>query len=251
MFVASHSAQPILPLDDARRRYHVPSHTLLQPGKLSFFAHRQWYCHIAPATPTCITHLPLSIEALASRTGAHLIWRPVLLGAVYRATNAPQGAAGSASDVFNPTKKAVSSQAFQRTMKRYGIEHNEPPRHPVKTTAALRLLYYVDESQRPALSKCLFRAYWVEGKNVSDDAVLVDVLRRSGISDLESVVLAVENGSFEGKRERRELETATDLAVQRGSPGVRQTGNPSPSLRYLLTLCIGSCLLAGAGGLVR
>ena len=58
------------------------------------------------------------IKALAERTNARLIYRPVLLGAIYRATAAPQGAAGSASDVFNPTKKAVAAQSMQRTLKR-------------------------------------------------------------------------------------------------------------------------------------
>lgn len=178
------------------------------------FAYLGNYC------PKRRAHPFVSIEALAARTGANLIWRPVLLGAIYRLTSAPQGAAGSASDVFNPTKKDVTSKAFRRTLKRYQIDYQEPPRHPVKTTAPLRLLYHVNGDQRPKLTKALFRAYWVEGKNVSDQSVLIDVLRRAEISDAESLVKAVENGSFEGKKERQELETATDHAVQRGSPGV-------------------------------
>ncbi|KAK3670363.1 hypothetical protein LTR78_009716 [Recurvomyces mirabilis] len=160
------------------------------------------------------------IEALASRTGANLIWRPVLLGAIYRATSAPQGAAGSASDVFNATKKAVSGRAFQRTIKRHGIDHNDPPKHPVKTTAALRLLYFVNRNQRPALTKALFRAYWVEGKNVSDQQVLIDVVQRSGIKEVEAVVNAIKNGSTESQSQRKQLEESTDLAVKRGAPGV-------------------------------
>lgn len=59
------------------------------------------------------------VRALAERTNAALVYRPVLLGAIYRATSAPQGAAGSASDVFNPTKKKVAGQSMQRTLKRY------------------------------------------------------------------------------------------------------------------------------------
>ena len=58
------------------------------------------------------------VKALAKRTNTRLIYRPVLLGAIYRATAAPQGAAGSASDVFNPTKKVVTAQSMQRTLKR-------------------------------------------------------------------------------------------------------------------------------------
>lgn len=160
------------------------------------------------------------IEALAARTVAHLIWRPVLLGAIYRATSAPQGAAGSASDVFNPTKKRITSSAFRRTINRYGIEHNEPPKHPMKTTGALRLLYSVGGEQRPKLSKALFRAYWVEGKDVSDRDVLLDVVKRTGVPAADDIVKSIEDGSFEGQKERRELENATDLAVQRGTPGV-------------------------------
>ena len=103
---------------------------------------------------------------------------------------------------------------------RYGIQYNEPPQHPVKTTAPLRLLYFIDASERPKLTHALFRAYWVEGKNVSDRATLVDAVKRSGIAGADDIVKAVQSGGFEGQKERQELETATDLAVQRGAPGV-------------------------------
>ena len=161
-----------------------------------------------------------SIEALAARSGAHLHWCPVLLGAIYRLTAAPQGAAGSASDVFNPTKKAVTSNAFQRTLKRLGVPYNEPPRHPVKTTAPLRLLYFATDAQRPRLSKALFRASWVEGKNVSDHAVLAECVRKSDIPDSNRLLAAVMAGIFEGETPREKLEKTTSLAVERGTPGV-------------------------------
>lgn len=161
------------------------------------------------------------IEALAARTNAQLIYRPVLLGAIYRATSAPQGAAGSASDVFNATKKAVSSRAFQRTIKRHGIEHKEPLRHPQKTTGALRLLYCIDDqAARAKLTRALFRAYWVEGKDVSSKATLINTLYAASIPGAMALIKMVEDGSFEGEEQRRELETATDQAVKRGTPGV-------------------------------
>ncbi|KXT11651.1 hypothetical protein AC579_7039 [Pseudocercospora musae] len=160
------------------------------------------------------------IEALAARTGAKISWRPVLLGAIYRATNAPQGAAGSASDIFNPTKKSVTSRAFQRTIKRHGIPYNEPPRHPHKTTAALRLLYFVAENDRPALTHALYRAYWVEGRNVGERETLLRAVREAKISNLGSIVHAIHSGEFEGEKQRKKLETSTADAVKRGSPGV-------------------------------
>jgi 2-hydroxychromene-2-carboxylate isomerase len=122
--------------------------------------------------------------------------------------------------VFNPTKKVVTSQSFLRTLQRYQIPHNQPPKHPLKTTAPLRLLYHADDSQRPQLTHALFRAYWVDGKDVGDKAVLQDIVRQAGISGGQSLVDAIANGKHEGEHERNELAKATDLAVKRGSPGV-------------------------------
>ena len=45
-------------------------------------------------------------------------------------------------------------------------------------------------------------------------------MRRSGISGAGSIVKAIEEGKFEGEKQRSELENATHLAVQRGTPGV-------------------------------
>src|ERR1700712_4934611 len=92
-------------------------------------------------------------------------------------TSAPQGAAGSASDIFNPTKRTVTSTAFARTLRRLGIEYRQPPRHPLKTTRALRLLYCVEGLERVALTGALYRAYWVEGRDVSELEVLRSVVK--------------------------------------------------------------------------
>lgn len=147
----------------------------------------------------------------------------MLLGAIYRATKAPQGAAGSASDVFNPTKKAVSSRAFQRTTARHGIPHREPAQHPQKTTAALRLLYFVPEDLRPKLTHELFKVYWVLNEPVGERASLRKAFERCQFPASEQcdrVLAAIEDGSFEGSDQRKQLEASTDAAVQRGAPGV-------------------------------
>ncbi|KAF2752995.1 protein disulfide [Pseudovirgaria hyperparasitica] len=160
------------------------------------------------------------IEALAARTNARLIYRPTLLGAIYRLTEAPQGAAGSASDVFNSTKKAVTSRALERTIARHGIPYTEPPQHPMKTTAALRLLYCVSEEDRGRLTQALFTAYWVQGRKIGEQAVLIAAVRDAAVAHAQAVIEAIENGQFETQRERRMLEDATNQAVERGAPGV-------------------------------
>ncbi|KAF2676294.1 thioredoxin-like protein [Lentithecium fluviatile CBS 122367] len=178
------------------------------------------------ASPTLEFHYDIScpfayiastrVEALAARTGATLLWKPALLGAIYRATAAPQGAAGSASDVFNSTKKAVTAQSMQRTLRRYGIAYNPPPQHPRKTVNALRLLYAVDAAERTELTKRLYRAYWVEGRDVNDDEELLRIVRESGIASASRTSRA----TFSDTDARKKLETATAEAIDRGAPGV-------------------------------
>lgn len=157
------------------------------------------------------------VQSLAYRTNAKLIYRPVLLGAIYRATAAPQGAGGSASDVFNPTKKAVGQVSMARTLKRYKIKYNPPPEHPRKSVNALRLLYCVpDGEQRRKLTEKLFEAYWVTGRDITSTSVLFDIAKECGIAS------AVESseGSFLDPGARKELETATAEAIDRGAFGV-------------------------------
>jgi 2-hydroxychromene-2-carboxylate isomerase len=90
----------------------------------------------------------------------------------------------------------------------------------MKTTAALRLLYFVDEKSRPALTHALFRAYWVDSKEIGEESTLIEAARQARISNLRNVIEAIEDGTFEGENERRQLEVATNDAVERGSPGV-------------------------------
>ncbi|KAF2416199.1 protein disulfide [Tothia fuscella] len=158
----------------------------------------------------------LRIEALASRINANIIWTPVLLGAVYRLTAAPQGAAGSASDVFNPAKRQISSASFARTLKRYHVPHNPALTHLRKTTTALRLILDFPNEDRPALTKALYKAYWVDAKDITDHNVLLDIARQSGIASAQALTMDI----FYDETDRKELERAANDVIAKGSPGV-------------------------------
>ncbi|KIW94808.1 uncharacterized protein Z519_04785 [Cladophialophora bantiana CBS 173.52] len=158
----------------------------------------------------------LRVEVLARRTEADLVWTPVLLGAIYRETAAPQGAAGSASDVFNPTKKRLTSRALRRTLQRNNVEISWPSVHPRSPVLALRLLYYVPVEERPALSQALYRAYWVEDLDITDRSVLLDVARRSGVPSASRLSETV----FDDKDAQDALRKATAEVIARGAPGL-------------------------------
>ena len=110
----------------------------------------------------------------------------------------------------------MSSRAFARTIKRYNIPLNQPKKHPQKTTSALRLLYYLPKDERPVLTKALFKAYWVDNKDISDRSVLLDLARQSGIASARRLSEAI----FSYNDLYDTLRNATADAVARGAPGV-------------------------------
>lgn len=105
---------------------------------------------------------------------------------------------------------------MQRMLRRYQVAYNPPPQHPRKSVDALRLLHYVSATDRPALSKALFRAYWVEGKDVSDLGELLRIAKESGVAGADSLTEA----AFKDAEARKALESATQDAISRGAFGV-------------------------------
>ena len=105
---------------------------------------------------------------------------------------------------------------MQRTIRRYQIAYNPPPQHPRKTVNALRLLHYVPQEERATLSKAFFKAYWVDGRDVSNSDELLSIARESGIRNADKLSEA----AFNYPNARKELEKATADAIERGAFGV-------------------------------
>ncbi|KAI0480355.1 thioredoxin-like protein [Xylariaceae sp. FL0804] len=186
------------------------------------------------------------IDALAARAGgAAVAWRPVLLGGIYRATAAPQGAEGSATDPMNNTKRAVFARAFARTLRRLGIPLNPPPGHPRRSVDALRLLHRLPDGgdgkgqggARAAVTRALYRAYWVDGVDIADRAAVLRVAR-TALDGMTTMMMPGGGGGGDGRQAavldlldlgpavfddgeaKRALTRATEDAVARGAPGV-------------------------------
>lgn len=114
------------------------------------------------------------VEALAARARAELVWQPMLLGGVFRAQNTPQKLFATLS----PQKAAHNALDMERWAELFGVTLRMPAEHPFRTVEALRatLACGVD----PRVVHGFFRAYWVEGRAVSDEATMRDVLSRAG-----------------------------------------------------------------------
>lgn len=147
-----------------------------------------------------------SVERLAAETSARLRWWPALLGGIWRKIGAPDQPATS----WNPTKAALNAKDLRREAELRGVPLPRPDERPGRTVDALRLLWSVPESERPGLTRALFRAFWVQGRDISDRAVLTEIARAR---DLDPAGMDSPNA-------RKALFDATDQAVAWGAFGV-------------------------------
>ena len=71
------------------------------------------------------------IEGIAERTGAALVWKPMLLGGVFKAT-------GNASPVLIPAKGRWMNDDIMRWAQRHGTSIIYPEGFPLNTLALMR-----------------------------------------------------------------------------------------------------------------
>lgn len=133
------------------------------------------------------------IEALAARCGATVRWRPILLGGVFRHI----GVGPSPMRSMSAPRARLNILDMYRWAERWGVPLELPAAHPRRTVDAMRLLVAADEARRPALTHALYRAYWVEGRDVADRAVLAEIAAAHGLDAQAIERPEVRDGLFE------------------------------------------------------
>ncbi len=119
-------------------------------------------------------------EALAARTGATLRWKPMLLGGLFRAI----GQADAPLNTFSEAKKAHVFQDMQRWAAHYGVPFAFPAQFPMSTVKAMRVWIALPDARKDAFRERTFRAYWAEGRDISSDAVLSELLGEDAVEIL-------------------------------------------------------------------
>jgi 2-hydroxychromene-2-carboxylate isomerase len=145
------------------------------------------------------------VEAEAARVGGTVRFRPFLLGGVFNATGnkAPM-------DVAAKGKHMMTDLA--RWARRLDVPYAWPPRFPVLTVLPLRAAFAAEKlGKLVPYSHAMFRAYWAEGRDVSDAAVVADVANRVGLDGAALVA--------EAANHKDALKAQTQEAVDRGSFG--------------------------------
>lgn len=156
----------------------------------------------SPAAYLASTQLP----ALASDTGATVLWRPMLLGGVFVAT-------GNASPASVPAKGKYIFRDFARFAGRYGVPLKTNPFFPINTLTLMRIAVGLQMRQDPRFMEycnTMFRAIWVEAHNMNDPATVASVLQAAGFDAPALLALASEQAV------KDQLKAATEEAVARG-----------------------------------
>ena len=146
------------------------------------------------------------VPKVAAAAGAEVLYRPMLLGGVFKATGNQ-----SPAEINVPAKRAYSRLEFQRYAALYGIPFAHNPHFPINTMTLMRRAAWAEiEGRLLPYSTAVFQAMWVEPCNLGDAAVLAPVLKQAGI-DPVAFQSAIERADV-----KQRLRQTTDEAVRRG-----------------------------------
>lgn len=154
----------------------------------------------SPASYLAWTQLP----ALAERQNAEIVWKPMLLGAVFQAT-------GNHSPAAIPVKGRYSRVDLQRYAQEYGVVLNYNPHFPVNTLLLMRgAVAYLETPRFQDYLKAVFTGLWNDGLAMDQPEVLAPVLIKAGF-DPEEVLSRCADITVKDK-----LKRITAEAVERG-----------------------------------
>lgn len=159
------------------------------------------------------------IDALAAKYDRVAIWRPVLLGAMFKVT-------GQQPLTAIPLKGSYARHDLTRSARWFGVPFKLPTKFPVATTAPCRAYYWLhdrDPAAAKALAHALYRAYFAEDRDISDPEITAGVAATLG-HDKEAVIRAVNDAAV-----KERLKTEVDAAIERGvfgSPYIVVDGEP-------------------------
>ena len=159
--------------------------------------------HYDVGSPTAYlawTQLP----AIAAEAGAELVYRPMLLGGVFKAT-------GNASPVEVPAKGRWMFEDMARFARRYGVALNVNPHFPINTLYLMRgAIAELEDGDIDAYNRAMFEAIWVHGKNMNDTVAVGMVLSEAGY-DPEAFLERISRDQVKAA-----LKSASEAAVARG-----------------------------------
>ena len=159
------------------------------------------------------------ISGLAAKHGRTVVWRPILLGAVFKVT-------GGAPLPSLPLKGAYGLRDMTRSARYHDIPFKIPSVFPVPTQAPARIVYWVEQTtpdKVEAVVLALYRAYFVEDQDISKAETSAAAVAKAGLDPAQA--LAATNEPSIKERLKNETQAAIERGVF-GSPYVIVDGEP-------------------------
>ena len=149
------------------------------------------------------------LPALRARSGCEIVYRPMLLGGVFKAT-------GNQSPALEPVeaKRRYGAAEILRWVERLGVAFQMNPHFPINTLGLMRAAHAAQKhGVFDAFHAAVYPAFWARGENLGDPPVVVRVLREAGLDAVALLAAAKEDAA------KAALRATTDEAVERGAFG--------------------------------
>ena len=119
------------------------------------------------------------IHGVVKRTGAEIVWRPILVGGVFNAVN---------KDIYerranpDPRKSAYYEKDLQDWARLADVAIGKPPVFPVRAVAAMRAVIAADElGALIPFARATFEAYWGRLEDISQPDILKKIAESVGL----------------------------------------------------------------------
>ncbi len=140
---------------------------------------------------------------VAERHGARLVWRPMLLGGVFKAI----GQAEVPLFTWSDAKKKYTWDDMHRWAAYWQVPFQWPSHFPMNSLKAMRAYLALPEDRRDDFRERTFRAAWAEERNITDESVVRELLG----ADADAVMARTQDPAV-----KKALIDATDAAVKAG-----------------------------------
>lgn len=184
-----------------------------------------------------------NIQAIIGETGAHIIWRPFLVGGVFNSVNNSVYAARASPDA---PKNRHLWRWLEEWSRLAGVQMNFPSSlHPLKSVNPMRFCCCLESNQQALFrfASAAFYAYFTQQRNLDDPAVLVAIANDQG---LPGDLIRARTGTDDIKEKLRANTTEAIGRGAFGSPMIYVDGEYAyfgndqlPIVRQRIQLCQG------------
>lgn len=146
------------------------------------------------------------IESIAAKHDREIVWRPILLGAIFKIS-------GRKPLLDIPLLGDYSNRDIARSAREYAIECRIPEPFPIGTVSAARAVYWLAKTSKNdavRLIHALYRAYFVDGINISDTDQVLAIAAATGV-DRDQLANALQDPEVKAR-----LKNAVDEAIESG-----------------------------------